>query len=776
MRGLHPTPSGQPRPAIGTRLSIALACGAIALLLTYAGCLDPCTMCTSSTSSSTVFTPGGPLKISRGLHTATLLDGGQVLIVGGIGSTVLSSAELYTPESASFSFTSQMNEPRVGQTATLIAGGNVLIAGGRDVTVSQTAEIYQFAAASFAYTAGMMTAPRTGHTATLLPDGTVLITGGSPALFKRTLLNQGALNTAEIYGPSTGTFVALGQSMAFARTEQAATLLPDGKVLITGGADAKGRTLASAEIYDPAGHSFTKTGPMRYPRRDHAAGLLNNGQVLVTGGWGADKNPVNSAELFDESSGTFSDAPDMNAARAYQSLSLFGDGSVLIAGGDALQDAEIYYPDHDLFSTVMRSDSTAGAAGAAATLLNGDVLVTGGGPPVSKNFGYTKSLDQAYLFLSDGSAPLKVGSMTVGLMSGLRSGHTATTLTDGTVLVAGGENAGSRPGFDELYDPVRNVSSPIMQLSYGLYSLTATLFKSGPKAGQVLIAGGSINPPLATDKNVCDAQPAFAPIAGFYDPVEMTESLAENLPLSARARHTATLLANGTVLVTGGLDQNSHALDTTEIYDPATDRWSPGAKMHFARQAQAAALLDTGEVLIAGGCGGNRLPLASAELYNPQTNKFTLVGSMRSARAALTLTLLANGQVLVAGGATNTSAELYNPASRRFVATGAMVEVLSGPTATLLNAGANSGQVLITSGGSINAELYNPSAGSFSLIGPMNIARSGDTATLLPNGNVMVTGGLVGSVTATTPSTEIYPAGTATGVATPAATATPAMP
>jgi len=119
---------------------------------------------------------------------------------------------------------------------------------------------------------------------------------------------------------------------------------------------------------------------------------------------------------------------------------------------------------------------------------------------------------------------------------------------------------------------------------------------------------------------------------------------------------------------------------------------------------------------------------------------------------------------------------VYDPFSKRFVATGAMAEVLSGPTATLLASGRNRGDVLITSGGSVNAELYDPSQGSFSLIGHMNIARTGDTATLLPNGNVMVTGGLLGSVSATTSSTEIYPAVTATTVATPVATAAPAMP
>jgi len=243
-------------------------------------------------------------------------------------------------------------------------------------------------------------------------------------------------------------------------------------------------------------------------------------------------------------------------------------------------------------------------------------------------------------------------------MSEARSGHTATALTDGTVLVAGGETAGTRPGFDELYDSVSNVSSPIGGLAYGLYSHTATLFTSGPKAGQVLLTGGSITPPVSTTTNVCDAQPAFIPFARIYVPGDPEYSSPQQ-PQSARTRHAATLLADGTtVLVTGGMDQNGHALDTTEIYNPATDRWFPGAKMHFARQAHAAILLNPDEVLIAGGCGSNHRPLASVELYNIQKNKFTLVGSMQSARAALTLTPLglANGQVLVAGGSDSTSA------------------------------------------------------------------------------------------------------------------------
>ena len=420
------------------------------LLLNNAGCLDPCPTCPPPRAT---FAPGGLLNFSRAGHTATPLEGqspvfptGEVLIVGGRGNFVLNSAELYHPLTGSFSvLQSSMKEPRVGHTATPLCAtpmavcapgaqiGDVLIAGGRDLAVSDTAELYKFATGSFV-NAGMMSVARSGHAATLLSDGSVLITGGSSSLtgFQT---NQGAQNNAELYSPVPG-FQAISP-MTSARSEHTATLLMNGSgVLITGGFDEKGRTLSSAEIYDPMTHSFSRIMPMKHPRRDHTAILMADGRVLIAGGWDAQNNPVNTTEIYDSSG--FLDGPMMNKARAYLSSSLLSGGAVLLAGGDATESAEVLAGGQ--FIELATSNFKAGAANAAATITNGDVLVTGGGFPVDKVLGYSSSNDSANLFLSDGSGLLG----GVEFLNQSRIGHTATNLPDGTVLVVGGEDVPGR--------------------------------------------------------------------------------------------------------------------------------------------------------------------------------------------------------------------------------------------------------------------------------------------------------------------------------------------
>jgi len=120
---------------------------------------------------------------------------------------------------------------------------------------------------------GAMSTPRRLHTATVLPSGKVLISGG---------YNGGTLSTAELYDPVAGSFAATG-SMSTPREHQTATLLPNGKVLISGGLNG-GAGHSTAELYDPSSGSFATTGSMSTPRDWHTATLLPNGKVLISGG------------------------------------------------------------------------------------------------------------------------------------------------------------------------------------------------------------------------------------------------------------------------------------------------------------------------------------------------------------------------------------------------------------------------------------------------------------------------------------------------------------
>ncbi len=290
------------------------------------------------------FTLTGSLNTARELHTATLLNNGVVLIAGGYGSAgYISTAELYNPATGTFTPTGSLNSARYFHTATLLNNGMVLIAGGYGSSgYLASAELYNPATGTFTLTGSLNTA-RYEHTATLLDNGMVLIAGG---------YNGSSLASAELYNPATGTFSYTAGSLNTARYEHTATLLNNGMVLIAGGLGSRGY-LASAELYNPATGTFSYTaGSLNTTRYDHTATLLNNGMVLIAGGFGGNSNPygyLQSAELYNPATGTFTLAGSLNTARWADTATLLNNGMVLIAGGlnstnGSLDSAELYEP------------------------------------------------------------------------------------------------------------------------------------------------------------------------------------------------------------------------------------------------------------------------------------------------------------------------------------------------------------------------------------------------------------------------------------------------
>jgi hypothetical protein len=362
---------------------------------------------------------------------------------------------------------------------------------------------------------------------------------------------------------------------------------------------------SSATPTPPPG--FHDTGPMSVGRLSHVAVTLEDGKVLVAGGYNSASSTLRSAELYDPASGTFSATGSMSTERAGATATLLPDGEVLVAGGFGIDDsgatvpvasAELYDPDTGLF-TATGSMYDARYNSTATLLSSGLVLIAGG-------TGEHGTLSEAELYDYRAHSFRPAGALNMA-----RTGHAATLLADGRVLLAGGL---------------------VSTVGGALYLATAEIYDPG--SGKFTATGSM--------------------------------TLPRYVAMSGR-------LPDGRVLIFGGLRyvdaMHKYSDATAELYDPATGAFTATGSMANPRAGAGTLVLPDGRVLAVGGVlsdsNWSDAYLASAEAYDPEGGHFTFAGSMTTPRYGPTATLLKDGRVLVAGGGNSdgivATAEVYQP-------------------------------------------------------------------------------------------------------------------
>lgn len=478
-------------------------------------------------------------------------------------------------------------------------------------------------------------------------------------------------------------------------------------------APAEAVALERASIPAPlvAAPGWSSTTRMVTARGQHAAVLLPDGDVLVAGGVNRG-GLVAAAERFNPETGAW--APVGNPGITGNTMV-----GVLLPTGKALILSDSNTSGR-LYDAATNTWSPTGAMSAprlmpSATLLSsGQVLVAGG-----------SNLNTAELYDAATNTFTATGSM-----SAVHRAHTATLLKDGRVLVVSGFAASSDVPVAELYDPAAGswslAAPPLVPRHYA----TATLLPDG----RVLLAGGFAGSGVTNH-------------AELYDP-EANTWTATGALLHPRNGHTATLLPSGKVLVQGGSDLARNTQLVSELYDPATGTWSAAGTMAVARENASATLLTTGQVLVAGGFSynlGSTTFYEDVELYDASGDRWAPAGGLAQGRSSAAV-LLSSGQVLVAGGrgagGVLGTAERYTRASNTWAPAASLATARERATLSLLP----SGRVLAIGGSNgggplASAEQYDPGADAWTPAGEMAIARDGHTATVLGSGRVLVVGG-----------------------------------
>jgi hypothetical protein len=584
---------------------------------------------------------------------------------------------------------------------------------------------------------GGLQVPRSQAAAALLPDGRVLVVGGFDEAGQVTA-------TVEFMDPHTGLSV-WGPPLATARARHTATALPDGRVVVVGGVSSGAPELAqplpSVEVFHPLTASWAQHA-VASPRADHLAFAAGD-HVLVmygvtNGGPGTPFTPAPGGLLVDGSGGTteVGGQPDALLGRAGACGVDMGDGTFLFLGGVAVGG--------DVLDHVVRYQAGAVATlgahllaprahAAAGRFRDGPVVVTGGVDAQGAR------ADAEVLEVGPESSLWAFTTLPSPVVP--RGWATALRVADDVIAVAGGAPVppagGNALGLAdaELLVHVAGagvlVAAPAAQLSVPRVHPAPVAYDGG-----YLLLGGSATVPRRSSLPDVDR---FLPARHAFQAV----GLVGPHGAPAAAAGNRLLVAGGTDLSTGRVTSR------TRVLDLLGGGFSEGPPLLVARADATATLLLDASLLVAGGRGPAGDGLSHAERLHADLSGSNATGPMTTPRRRHTATLLPDGRVLLCGGLGATAdaldtCELFRPSSRTFIAvTGHMVRGRYDHTATLLP----DGRVLLTGGndpalGLFRGDLFDPVTDTLRpTTGFPNLARRGHVAALVGAGSVLLAGG-----------------------------------
>lgn len=682
----------------------------------------------------------------------------------------------------------------------LLTDGRVLLAGasGDDYAALGNVDIYDPAHGWFS--GPHLDGDPLGAVAAPLPNGSALIAGGTPWFGGFDGPGPDPVAKAITYDSASATWKH-APSMSRARNNAAASLLADGRVLVTGGYDRKVvqlpnpdqrpfcclridlTALATSEIFDAKRDTWSLAGSLGHARYGHQAVTLKGGLVLVLGGQDQPGNPpayLAAAELFDPATGAWANAGGIGAPRTNFTLTALRDGRALLAGGLAadgvtvLRSTLLYDPIKNTWSQGPDMKDARTRHG-AALLKDGRVLVTGGLDPLGR-LATSEILDAA------GAEWIPTGALRTA-----RSDVVAITLHDGRVLVAGGRGSKTGLSDSEIFDANATGASPVPRTVVGpgtwvikptppvpSYAQDVRLLKDG----RVLVLSSNGYPDYAaqlydprsstwtTSFKRASNQQFIAGTVMADDRVLLVTLDSEGIkaggaevidPLTGATRAVASpgtlgsarldLLPDGRVWLTGGPAGDKRTL----FYDASADRWSPGPDVPNDLYVGTVTWIPGGRVLVGG--------ILRAVIFDPRSGEWSGAGAFPDRWSNYSATKLPNGDVLFAGGTeeqTQTDGRLLPVGTTRVMVwnhvTGLLERArdMTAPRPFHSTVVLKDGRVLFAGGVASadgesdpvsTAELYDPVKDRWSSVESMPEGRAQMTGVLLADGTVLEVGG-----------------------------------